>query len=352
MPVIDPTRLFDLPELPLIPGDRKAPWGPDLDGVLAAFVRETGLLTTETAERYYAAQHIGTMCAYVAPGAVSRARREIYGKLQTWFFIYDDWAEQLGRFLQREDVADVTDIVLTWFAESEDDCRRLDLAAARSMREIWAQIQQDSSPDWRHRLREELGVYLRTAVEEAELVRSGRVNPFGKASELRPLATAAQAVFTLSEFAYGIELPRELIRHPFLRRISRATTIAIAYANDIIGLKADLLRGIRDNLVLSLQEEYGGDLQTNVERAAKGFQRVAGEFTDLQSQFRSGGGLCDHEIAGRPDVEVYIQILEDWIYEGIKWQLLDTNRYQTTVRLTQQEHPNQLLSLTEALPPE
>lgn len=111
------------------------------------------------------------------------------------------------------------------------------------------------------------------------------------------------------------------------------------------------MRGIRDNLVLSLQEEYGGDLQTNVERAAKDFQRVAGEFTDLQSQFRSGDGLCDHEIAGRPDVEVYIQILEDWLYEGVKWQLLDTDRYETTVRLTQQEHPNQLLSLAEALQP-
>lgn len=90
MPVIDPTRLFDLPELQLIPGDRKASWGSDLDGVVAAFARGTGLLTTETADRYYASQNIGTMCAYVVPGAVSKDRRETYGKLQTWFFIYDD----------------------------------------------------------------------------------------------------------------------------------------------------------------------------------------------------------------------------------------------------------------------
>lgn len=343
------TELFDLPELQLIPGDRKASWGPDLDEVVAEFARRTGLLTTEAAGRYYSAQHMGTMCAYVVPGAVSELRRDIYGKLMTWFFIYDDWAEQLGRHLLPEDVAGVVDTAHTWFAETDQECRRLDLAVARSLREIWAQIRQDTSLDWRRRLRDELGVYFRTAVEEARLVRSGRVNPFGKASELRPLATAAQPVFTMAEYAYGIELPREVIRHPFLREISRASTVAIAYANDIIGLKADLLRGIRDNLVLSLQEEYGGDLQDNVERAAKGFHRAAGEFTGLQAQFHAGDGLCDHEVAGRTDVEVYIQILEDWLYEGVKWQLLDTDRYGTTVRLTRQEHPNQLLGLAEVL---
>jgi hypothetical protein len=43
-------------------------------------------------------------------------------------------------------------------------------------------------------------------------------------------------------------------------------------------------------------------------------------------------------------------VLEDWVYEGIKWQLLDTDRYGTTIRLTHQENPNQLLALAESLP--
>jgi hypothetical protein len=38
------------------------------------------------------------------------------------------------------------------------------------------------------------------------------------------------------------------------------------------------------------------------------------------------------------------------VYEGIKWQLLDTDRYGTTIRLTHQENPNQLLALAESLP--
>lgn len=341
-------HLFDLPELQLIPGERAAPWGPQLDASLMEFTRVTGLLTTEAALDYYSTQRFGTMCAYVVPGAVSQMRREIYGRLMAWFFIYDDWAEQLGRDLSPDDVACLIDDVQTWFADDECAVRRLDVPAARSMREIWRQIRQDTSPQWRERLREELGTYLRTAVEEARLVRSGQVNPLAAANELRQLATAARPVFTMAEYAYGIELAPEVVRHPLLRKADAASTVAIAYANDIIGLKADLLRGIRDNLVLSLQLEYGGTLQANVERAAAKFHQKSGEFLDLREQFRRGLGLCDETVAGRPEVATYLQILEDWLYEGVKWQLRATDRYDTTVRLTQRENPNQLLLLRGA----
>jgi Terpene synthase family 2, C-terminal metal binding len=176
------------------------------------------------------------------------------------------------------------------------------------------------------------------------------VNPFGKASELRPVATAARPVFTIAEHSYCVEIPQEVVRHPFLPQAGKTSTIAIAFANDIIGLKADLLRGIRDNLVLSLQEEYGGDLQQNVERAAAHFHRAAAEFSGLRARFHSAEGLHDPDLDRRHDVAVYLQILEDWVYEGIKWQLLDTDRYGTTIRLTHQENPNQLLALAESLP--
>ena len=158
------------------------------------------------------------------------------------------------------------------------------------------------------------------------------MNPFGKASELRPVATAARPVFTMAEHSYGVEIPQEVVRPPFLLQAGKASTIAIAFANDIIGLKADLLRGIRDNLVLSLQEEYGGNLQQNVERAAAHFHRAAAEFSALRARFHSADGLHDPDLDQRHDVAVYLQILEDWVYEGIKWQLLDT-------RLTHQENP-------------
>jgi Terpene synthase family 2, C-terminal metal binding len=140
----------------------------------------------------------------------------------------------------------------------------------------------------------------------------------------RPVATAARPVFTMAEHSYGVEIPPEVVRHPFLLQAGKASTIAIAFAfaNDIIGLKADLLRGIRDNLVLSLQEEYGGDLQQNVERAAAHFHRAAAEFSALRARFHSADGSHDPDLDQRHDVAVYLQLLEDWVYEGIKWQLL------------------------------
>jgi terpene synthase-like protein len=58
----------------------------------------------------------------------------------------------------------------------------------------------------------------------------------------------------MAEHSYGVEIPPEVVRHPFLLQAGKASASAFAFANDIIGLKADLLRGIRDNLVLSLQE--------------------------------------------------------------------------------------------------
>ena len=75
---------------------------------------------------------------------------------------------------------------------------------------------------------------------------------------------------------------------------------------------------------------------------------VAG-LSALRARFHSAEGLHDPDLDRRHDVAVYLQILEDWGYEGIKWQLLDTDRYGTTIRLTHQENPNQLLALAEFL---
>lgn len=170
--------------------------------------------------------------------------------------------------------------------------------------------------------------------------------PFRQGERTAPVATAARPVFTMAEHSDGVEIPQEVVRHPFLLQAGKAST----FANDIIGLKADLLRGIRDNLVLSLQEEYGGNLRQSVERAAAHFHRAAAEFSALRARFHSADGLHDPDLDQRHDVAVYLQILEDWVYEGIKWQLLDTSRYGTTTRLTHQENPNQLLALAESLP--
>jgi hypothetical protein len=345
MPASAITALLDLPELRLIPGERMAPWGPALDDHVIDFACRTGMLATTAARRYYASQRIGTMCAYIIPGATTPRGYETYGELMLWFFIYDDWAEQLGHHLSPRQVSGVIDIVETWFAEDVRDVRGLEVPAAQSIRGVWAKLQEDTSPDWRRRLCAEVDGYLRTAVDEAELVGTGRVNPFGRASELRPTATAARPVFTLAEHAYGIEIPTEVTRNPFVVRAARTAAAAIAYGNDIIGLKSDLLRGIRDNLVLSLQEDHGGDLQENVWRAAQHFQRAAGDFSALRSRFEAGSDDVGPEIRGRHDVAVFLQILEDWVYEGVKWQLRDTDRYSTTVRLTQRENPNQLLAL-------
>ena len=82
------------------------------------------------------------------------------------------------------------------------------------------------------------------------------------------------------------------VRHPFLLQAGKTSTVAIAFGNDIIGLKADLLRGIRDNLVLSRQEEYGGDLQQNVERAAVHFHRAAAELSALRARFHPRRGAA------------------------------------------------------------
>jgi hypothetical protein len=349
MPADEATKLFELPELRLIPGDRVAPWGPGLDDHVIDFACGTGMLTTAAARDFYATQRIGTMCAYVVPGAITPRRYEVYGELMMWFFIYDDWAEQLGHHLSPHQVTGVIDIVHTWFAEDERDVRGLELPAARSIRGVWEKLQQDTSPEWRRRLLAETSGYLRTATDEAALVRTGRVNPFSTANELRPVATAARPVFTMAEHSYGIEIPAEIARHPFLVRAARAGAAAIAFGNDVIGLKSDLLRGIRDNLVLSLQEEHGGDLQANVERAAERFHRAAAELTALRGRFDSGDGDIDPEIRGRQDVAVFLQILEDWVYEGVKWELRDTDRYTSSVRLTHQENPNQLLALAESL---
>jgi hypothetical protein len=326
-----------------------APWGPELDDHLIDFASRAGLLTTAAAREFYASQRFGSMCAYVVPDAISPRHSRIYGELMIWFFIYDDWAEQLGNHLSAEEVSAVIDVVHTWFAEDERDVEWPDLPLTRSIRGIWAELQADTSPDWRHRLLIEVDGYLRTAVDEAVLVRTGRVNPFAAASELRPTATASIPVFMMAEHTYGIEIPPDVVRHPLLLKAMRAAAAAIAFGNDVIGLKSDLLRGIRDNLVLSLQEEHGGDLQANVERSAEHFQEAAGVLTALRDGFRSGGDGIGPEIRGRHDVDRFFQILEDWVYEGVKWQLRDTVRYSSTVRLTQEEHPNQLLALAASL---
>ncbi|MFI9503638.1 terpene synthase family protein [Nocardia sp. NPDC052566] len=345
---LDINYLFDFPRLRLVPGERRAPWGPELDEFVLDFARRTGLMPTEPVRGYYAAARIGSMCAYIAPDAVDRRRREVFGKSMTWLFVYDDWAEQLGHSLGSADVAHIAETACTWLAEDERDCRRLDLPAARSWRELWEQIRADTSPQWRRRLREEAGAFFWSAMGEADLIRTRTVNTLAEGSDLRFVATAGLVSFTLTEYACGIELTEETVRHPLIARARNVSQAATAWANDIIGLKADLLRGIRNNLVLTMQEEYGGDLDDNVARAADMFHAAAAELAGLDDQFRIGTGLCDGRIAWSPTVSTYLQILQDWVHEGVKWQLRDTNRYRSTVRLTRRQNPNQLLELVRS----
>ena len=48
--------------------------------------------------------------------------------------------------------------------------------------------------------------------------------PFRQGERTAPVATAARPVFTMAEHSYGVEIPQEVVRHPFLLQAGKAST--------------------------------------------------------------------------------------------------------------------------------
>lgn len=342
MSVDSVTHLFEMPRFRLPAGERSASWGPEADELCMRFARESGLLASDEACRFYSGHRYGTMSAYVASSATGKAR-ELFAQAMTWLFIYDDWAEQLAYRLAVKDVTRVVETVCTWVEDEDGDCLRLDLPVARSLRRLWHQLRENTSDSWRGRYQEELRAFFRTAQNEAEMIDRNSA-PAGDDEGVRFVATGGMPAFTLTELACGIELPPQAVHHKLIVEARWNATAAISFGNDIIGLKSDLLRGVRDNLVLALQQQHGGDLQENVDRAADKFHRLAEKVAGAKADYLTGRHQA---LPPGPTLDAYFAILEDWIYEGVKWQLRETNRYSTTVRLTHAQFTNPLVGIAQ-----
>ena len=260
----------------------------------------------------------------------------------TWFFIYDDWAEQSGIPLAAGGVgADRYRLHLVRRGRAgrpqPGTSRRPE--HARNLGETPA----GHLSEWRRLWRTQLRGYLNTAAAEAALVRTGRVNPSarrancarspprpGRSSPWPSTPTASRS----RRRSFGIpsccrpERPApSLSPSPTTSSAARRTSCEASGTTSSFPCK----------------RSTAATCSRTRARAAD-FHRAAAEFSALRARFHSAEGLHDPDLDRRHDVAVYLQILEDWVYEGIKWQLLDTDRYGTTIRLTHQENPNQLLA--------
>jgi hypothetical protein len=334
-----------LPDLRTPFPSRINPLADQAEAECRAFIRRFGLVASEAAAAHYDAHRFGEQTARCYPEA---AWPEL-GLVACWMataFILDDHLEALGGRCERHQFQEVVRVVGTWLGIGNGAASRQDVPFAAAFADLWARTAARTSKQWQHRFLRSLMDYHRGCEEEAALRRGRRMSDIQASIVLRRDNAAPRFGFTLGEVAGRYELPGALLADSSMVAVQNAASDAITIGNDILGLEADLVHGVRNNTVLALLYERGGTLQQAADEAGALFRSLIAHLVWLEDELPSVFGKLGLRATARTDADCYIRTLHDWIEGGIAWQRRSA-RYQVLDILTEADFPNPLVALVD-----
>ena len=265
----------------------------------------------------------------------------------TTVFIFDDHLEALGDWCDRRQFRQVIRTVRSWLRIGDGPIEHSDMPFAAAFGDLWGRTAARTSRSWQQRFLRSLTDYHGGCEEEAVLRRRRHVSDVASSISLRRDNAAPRFGFTLGELAGRYELPEALLTDPRMLAVESAASDAITIGNDLLGLEADLIHGVRNNTVLALLYERGGNMQQAADEAGRIFRSLIADLVWLE------GGLpsCYDELGlsdqARADAESHVRTMHDWIEGGIEWQRTSA-RYRVLAKLTEADFPNPLASLVAA----
>jgi Terpene synthase family 2, C-terminal metal binding len=335
--------IVTLPELNTPFPSRINPLVDEAEQECRSFMRRFGLVTSEKAAAHYDAHRFGEQTARCYPDAALPELRIVVGWMTT-AFIFDDYLEALGAWCDRDELQRVLGTVRTWLGIGDHGPQHADTPLAAAFGDLWRRTAPRSSTSWQRRFLRTLTDYHRGCEDEAALRWRRQMNDVASSILLRRDNAAPRFGFALGELAGRYVLPDALLADRRMIGVQNAASDAITVGNDLLGLEADLVHGVRNNTVLALLYERGGTLQDAADEAGEIFRSRIEQITGLENELPT----CYEELGlhdeTRADATRYIRTLHDWIEGGLAWQRT-SGRYRILDSLTDADLPNPLVRL-------
>jgi len=237
-----------------------------------------------------------------------------------WFTILDDESEKAGISKQLE-ILEIKQVRLLDILKGAE-LTELDTPVALAWRDIVQRLHQFPyvTSEWMLYFAKHIEDYFQALRWEALNYFQGIEPDLATYIEMRHVVFGINLFIDLIVIADGIVLPSEVLECSIVKRMSRAASNAMAWANDIFSLKKDIKEGMVYNLVLILQHEYQIPLEEALKRAVKLHDAQVRNFIELSAHLPSFRAEID------VNLQHYVLALRFWMRANLDW-MMESRRY-------------------------
>ncbi|KAF3940338.1 hypothetical protein ABW19_dt0201791 [Dactylella cylindrospora] len=174
-----------------------------------------------------------------------------------WFFAFDDRIDEGD--LQNDPIRSAAEIIET-LAMFEEGCSPV--TAKRNpvgymFQKAWLDMKATSSEEWQARYKSSHRKYFKALVKQVHYTTAGTLNTisFDEYMDIRRGNACTWPFFSISEWAFNIDLPQHIMEHPSISTCKDVLTDMIIYQNEVMSLRKDLAYGVDCNLIFKLMKE-------------------------------------------------------------------------------------------------
>lgn len=265
----------------------------------ARWAERFGLLPGEKARRHFDATGLGRLVARTHPDSPLKDLRVI-SDWYTWLFLQDDMRDEAEVGRRPGELSEVDARFLDLLEGAEPT--PFDIPLSRALHDLYrrlrARLRENGLSDASmRRLVRAVEEHLEATLWEAGNRARGTAPDPETYVRMRPLTGGLSIVTEIVEIVEGTCLPQEVRDHSSVRRLTDASHNVVCWANDVLSLDKELLRGEVNNLVVVLRDSGGLTLQEAVDRAMAMHDAEVDVFVGLSGRLPRFGPAVDARLA-------------------------------------------------------
>ncbi|MCU0515017.1 MAG: terpene synthase family protein [Anaerolineae bacterium] len=190
--------------------------------------------------------------------------------------------------------------------------------------EIHRRFRALASQGWLERFADAMMAHLRASVENAEAIMLGQTLDVATYMHVRELDSGMRPTAYMVEFAAGIELPEDVMGHPYVEQMTLRCSRVGSLTNDLFSYEKEVLRlDSYYNLVRVFMESHNLAFMEAVHESIMLLNGILDDFEQDAGQIPAAW-----DAKTRADVATYIRGLRDINIATWHWQY-STNRYRS-----------------------
>ncbi|KAK5991818.1 Sesquiterpene synthase 2 [Cladobotryum mycophilum] len=250
----------------------------------------------------------GELGAFCYPDALED-RLKMCGDFTNFLFIFDDWSDEF----KAGDVIGMQTCVME--ALRDPLGYQTDKKVGLLTKDYFSRFVSAGGPGRIRRFINNMDLYLQ-AVHHQALDRANRNIPdLESYIVLRRNTSACKPSFALIEYVGNIDMPDEVMDHPYMKILEDACNDCVSWSNDIYSYNVEQTKGDTHNMLVVLMHEKSMILQEAADYVGDLCCRSVDTFEETRKMFPSYGPAVDRQI------EIYIDGLQNWMIGAMYWTL-------------------------------